>query len=345
VGSTLGLLPQAELGDYALAVDTAGNAIVTVYEASANCPFSFYAPPAEGQDCIPEERTTLRVFDAELKQLGAPLALRALTSPHVASGIPGALTIAGTATTYAKFGTAEYLAAYRPDWVVANTSLSPRPVAVRSHGVLTRVQDGVPAWMQSNAASTDKEGIANVLDLTVDASGSSFILAGHGHGPTAGTNFSYEFSTLSRFGARGDHQWNRKLPEGESYTQLVENADGGVIVHVPKETVDTTQSRVLSISRDGNLIWSYRIPIDQGVAIDKDSGRTIALTRKSDVDGVAQGYSLSAISKDGASCQTYGIPQGDAGDIAGVLSGISVASPFVYLQSETGIRRYRLPPE
>jgi hypothetical protein len=328
-------------GDYKLTVDAKGNAILTVYESYPNCPVSGSAPPVRVVDCPPEERTTVRVFDAGLQEVGVPLNFRGLSNPRVVGGKPGDLTISGTVTTYANFGTDEYPAQDQQPWIVKDFEYSPPPMAVNSHGVLAHVRDGIPVWTQSKGTSASIEKFATVLDLMVDAWGSSFIIGRYAQVPFSGSGL-YEFWTLSRFDTYGNLLWSQKLPNGDNYTRLVEAAKDGVII---VGAANALYDRVLSISSNGKNRWSYRVLGDLGVASDTESGSVVALSPKPDANGARIGYRLAFISNDGTGCRLYELPPAGAADAPEGPTGIFVASPFVYVQSEAGIRRYRLPTE
>jgi hypothetical protein len=160
--------------------------------------YGLYAPTADSELA---ERLRLFTFNASFEPVGDSLLFSGIASARLTADPTGSLILAGNATNNA------------------------------AHGVLTRLVDGAPSWIQTKVPTSGQGVGAGVSGLVVDEAGTSTILAQRSGGWTGGPDVS-TFG-LASFDAEGSPLWELPLPmelEGGQHMALAANSAGDFLV-------------------------------------------------------------------------------------------------------------------
>jgi hypothetical protein len=204
--------------------------------------YSSFAPDA---DSVVIEELALSTFDSELSPLAAPRKFRGMATPELFAGTAGSIWLAGDANANAP------------------------------HGVISRITNTEPDWIQTAVPSSGQGTGTGVSGLTVADDGTAAIVAGltpkwSGQGPDI-----LELG-VSTFDVTGKPLWTLKLPTGYAPgwpPGLGGTAEGDLVV---AGVVGAEMQSVLvrQISRAGVPGWAYTVDaFSPDVDVRRDSGR------------------------------------------------------------------------
>lgn len=269
--------------------------------------YSVFAPNA---DSALTEELVLSSFDNDLASVGVPRSFRGMSTPRLQTGPSGSVWLAGNAAANA------------------------------SHGVVSRISQGEPDWIQTAVPAT---GTAiGVSGLSVADDGTAAVLAGltpkwSGSGPNVMK------VGLSTFDASGKPLWTLKLPteyDPAWVPALGGTADGDLVVVGAQGEGDNRSISVRQVTRDGELGWAYTLLGDSpGVDVRRDSGRAF----------VGAFNRVAVIDRAGATCRQFSVtigagPRAEPADDAPEV----VAEPWrpdgeYLLGIGSGLVRFRVP--
>jgi hypothetical protein len=261
--------------------------------------YGIYAPTA---DSPLVQRLRLFTFDADFAPVGDSL-FSGIASAELAADPTGTLMLAGNATNNAK------------------------------HGVLTRLVNGEPSWIQTKVPTSGQGVGAGVSGLVVNEAGESAIVSQRSgrweSGPDVAT------FGLARFDAKGQPLLDLMLPvqmQGGYGMSLGASSRGDFIV-AGLQAMDSLLVR--SVSSAGEVGWAFTAQSQwPNVTVDKSTDRVFAL-------GVG---ALIAIDAEGRGCQSFEI-ENEEGELEVAMGDVLVQEPYVYLTRSNHVRRYRLPSE
>lgn len=291
-GSRLGTVPVGSEADHTVvqaALAIDPTGLVTVGVYSA------YAPTADSDVA---EELELSTFDSDLVAVGTPVKFRGMSTPQLMGGPSGSIWLAGNAAANA------------------------------AHGVVSRVSQGEPDWIQTAVPAS---GTAiGVSGLAVADDGNAAVLAGL-TAKWSGTGPDIMKLGISTFDVTGKPLWTLKLPT--EYTPgwvpaLGGTAQGDLVV---VGAVGDQQILARRISRDGELGWAYTVEgSGPGVEVKRDSGRAF----------VAALNRVAVIDAEGTACRQFSLAIDEASKAA--------AEPWradgEYLLSVgSGLVRFRVP--
>ena len=266
--------------------------------------YTDYAPTA---DSPLDEALTLHEYDGDLHAVRDPLRFR---------GVGHSKVMGGSAATFALAGDALDNAA---------------------HGVLARVNDGAPDWIQTAVPSSGLGAGVGIAGLALDAAGVTSVLSQRNPHWEPGTPNQYSYG-VARFDGNGNPLWDLVLPTayaGGFSAALAPLVDGVVVVGL---TDDGNSQLMRQVSSNGQLGWGFTMASSfslPAVQVDAKSGRAIATA----TNGVA------VVAPNGLRCKQYPMPHA-TGELEASADGLAVASPYLYLSVLGGeVRRYRLPEE
>jgi hypothetical protein len=258
-----------------------------------------YAPDADS-DVL--EELSLYEFGSDPQLDVLPRLFRGMATPRLFGAAAGSVWIAGNAAGNA------------------------------THGVVSRVTDREPDWIQTAVPSAG-QGVGALGGLTVADDGFAAVVA-RSNGRWSGSGPNVTRLVVSTFDGAGVPQWTLELPT--DYTagysgSLGGTADGDLVVAgAVGENGDSMLVRQLT--REGELGWGYRVESTFGGAIEvkRQSGRTL----------VSVGNGVAVIDGDGARCRKFMVPQLDDYE-----PGPHARDPGAeyFLGVGDGIVRFRIP--
>lgn len=259
--------------------------------------YSSYAPTA---DSTLSEELELSSYDNDLAPVGTPRRFRGMSTPQLLGGPSGSIWLAGNAAANA------------------------------AHGVVSRISQGEPDWIQTAVpASGNAIGVSG---LAVADDGTAAVLAGLTP-KWSGTGPDILKLGISTFDATGKPLWTLKLPT--EYTPGWVPALGGtgegdlVVVGAQGENGDSLLVR--QVTRDGGLGWAYTLPgSSPGVDVRPESGRAF----------VSAFNRVAVVDREGETCRQFSLALDDAAKAA--------AEPWrpdgeYLLGIGSGLVRFRVP--
>jgi hypothetical protein len=259
-----------------------------------------YSAFAANADSTVTEELEVSTFDSELAAVGAPVRFRGMSAPQLRGGPKGSIWLAGNAAANA------------------------------AHGVISRISQGEPDWIQ---LAVPASGTAiGVSGLAVADDGTAAVLAGLTP-KWSGTGPDIMKLGISTFDVTGKPLWTLKLPT--EYTPGWVPAVGGtaqgdlVVVGALGEHSD--QLLVRHVSRDGELGWAYTVDgSSPGVDVRRDSGRAF----------VGANNRVAVIDAEGTACRQFSV----AVDEASRASAEPWRPDGEYLLAVgSGLARFRVP--
>jgi hypothetical protein len=270
-------------------------------DEAGNAVVAIYTSEAENADVDPTERLTLRTFDPGFQEVGAPLVFRGMADAGVKATVSGSFLLGGDALENA------------------------------THGVLARVTDGEPDWIQTNVPSSGSGAGIGVSALALTANGNVGVLAQRSPRWNGGPD-TYEYG-LSTFDAAGHPVWDLKLPTayaGGYRAELAALPNGDFVVNGKLEQDSVLVRRV---TKEGVFGWAFEMRgYETELAVDA-GGRTVAPS----FAGIA------VISADGQLCTQQAFPQSD--EYFTNSRDIAVSGEYLFMATQYDLLRFRLPNE
>lgn len=264
--------------------------------------YANYAPNADSPFA---ESLTLHEFNGELEHV---------REPQLFYGVGQSQLLGGSGSSYVLAGNALENAA---------------------HGVLVRITDGQPDWIQTAVPSSGLGAGVGVSGVALNDAGIVSVLSQRSPRWEPGTADQFVYG-VSRFDTSGNSVWDLKLSTAYTggFPAAIAALGDGVAIAGRIDGFNTLLLR--QVTGNGQLGWAFKLAAPSNLPklqVDGASGRTIAAT----------GNGIAVVASDGHNCQQFSVPN-VAGRIPGFIADLAVASPYVYLLSDT-IKRYRLPTE
>lgn len=267
--------------------------------------YSVYAPTAD--DPL-TERLVIHTIGADLAAVREPLLFR---------GSGDSLLVGGNGDSF----------------VLAGNGLNNAP-----HGVLARLSGGEADWVQTAVPTSGRGAGVGVSALALSETGEASVLAQRSPRWEPGAPDEFRFG-IARFDQNGAMLWNLELPSpyaGGFVAGMASTPAGDLVVRGVLPAQNGAQQRTLArlITSSGTLGWAFRLPggFDESLAVDS-SGRTV----------LASFNTIAIVSADGQRCDQYSLPV-PVGTLA-FARGVVVRGSAFYVDSGSGVRRYRLPTE
>ncbi len=276
-----------------LTVDAAGHAVVSIY--------TLYAETA---DSTLVEMLTVHEYDLALQEQGEPQIFAGVSGDSlVSAGKAGEFTLAGDALDNAK------------------------------HGVVARVKDREPLWIQTHVPTSGRGAGVGVSGLATGSDGQAWVLGQRNPRWEEGEALSYIYG-VAAFSPEGNLSWDLQLPTAYAHgyrAALGALPQGGVVV---AGLLDEGKVLVRSVSPRGQPGWAYQAPgpVDAVLAVDQDSGMTLLPVR----DG------LAVVSESGDRCVTVPFDTESASEPFSVRD-LAIAGERVYLLTQLDLRVVDLP--
>lgn len=276
-------------------------------DASGNALVAIYSVYAVTADSELEEQLNLYSFAPDFTALGPPIAFRGIGVARLGPDPSGAILLAGNALNNA------------------------------AHGVIARLENGEPSWIQTRVPTSGQGAGVGVSALVVDEAGKSAVISQRSKRWESGPNvYTYGIAT---FEVDGMPAWDLVLPtpyESGYIAAMAGSPRGELVVAGYGEGSGTGRNLLVrSVSKTGELGWAYTVPsFWPNVVVDPQTGRTF----------VSGNDALAVIEADGALCRYLDVPR-EEGSLAGLGTNLMVDGPFVYALGPTGIQRYELPSE
>lgn len=229
-------------------------------DATGIVTIGIYSGYAANADSAVVEELELSSYDSDLAALGTARRFRGMSAPQLLGGPSGSIWLAGNAAANA------------------------------AHGVVSRISQGEPDWIQTAVpASGTATGVSG---LAVADDGTAAILAGLSP-KWSGTGPDVMKVGIATFDATGKPLWTLKLPT--EYTPgwvpaLGGTAEGDLVV-VGALGEGGQSLLVRQVSRDGSLGWAYTVEgSGPGVDVRRSSGRAFvsAFNRVAVIDAAGE---------------------------------------------------------
>ncbi|HWA76504.1 MAG TPA: hypothetical protein VG937_29415 [Polyangiaceae bacterium] len=261
----------------------------------------------------------------------APTADDPLTERLVIHTIAGDLSAAREPLLFRGSGDSLLAGGSGDSFVLAGNGLNNAP-----HGVLARFTGGEADWVQTAVPTSGLGAGVGVSALALSANGEAAVLAQRSPRWEPGAPDEFRFG-IARFDQNGAMLWNLELPSpyaGGFSAGMASTPAGDVVIRGVMPGPSLNQQRVLArlVTSSGTLGWAFRLPggFDESLAVDS-VGRTV----------VTSFNTVAIISANGESCDQYTLPVPE-GALA-FARGVVVRGSSFYVDSGSGVRRYRMP--
>jgi hypothetical protein len=200
-----------------------------------------------------------------------------------------------------------------------------------AHGVLARVSQGEPEWIQTNVPSSGARAGVGVTSMALVGDGRVGVLAQRSPRWNGGPDI-YEYG-LTTFDRDGQPLWDLRLPTaytGGSRAEVEALPNGDFVV---AGSVGDHGLLVRRVSATGRLGWGFQLQgYEAELSIDA-GGRAIAPS----LGGVA------VVSADGERCTQRSYPQSD--EYYAIPRDVAVSGEYLFMATQYDLLRYRLPSE